>query len=89
MAGFSAVEKSVQKGKVLLVLIDAGTADHTKQKILAVCKKHSISYIKTVPMGELGRRIGKQTAMIVGITNKMFANRIEEIYNEHVQSAEV
>lgn len=89
MAGFTAVEKRVQNGKVLLVLIDIGTADHTKQKILAVCKKHSISYIETTPVGELGRRIGKQTAMVVGITNKMFANRIKEIYNEHVQSAEV
>lgn len=89
VSGYSSVEKSVHKGQVLLVLMDEGTAEHTKEKIMAVCKKHSILYIKTTPMGELGRRIGKETAMIVGITNKMFANRIEEIYNEHVQSAEV
>lgn len=88
-AGFTSVEKGIQKGKVLLVLMDESTADHTQKKVITMCDKHNVLYIQAGPEGELGKRIGKPNAMIVGLTNKMFANRIEEIYNEHVQSAEV
>ncbi len=86
--GTFAVEKGAKKGKILLVLLDEGLSEKTKKNVCSMCGLYDIPFIVTAPRDKLGNSCGKQNKLI-GVTQKVFADRMTEIFKNSENCSEV
>ncbi len=89
ISGFSVVEKTLQKGKLRLVILDAGISENTMGKMMQACGKRGIPCIVVDPIGEMGHRTGRPGAKVFGVTQNVFAARLKQIITESAKSTEV
>ena len=77
-SGDFAVEKLVRAGKALLVLIDEGASDNTRDKYLHLCQSAQIGLTE---VSELGVCIGKPGRMLAAVTDQNFKDMILRAVN--------
>lgn len=72
--------KSIKSNKISLVLIAANASENTKKKITDKCHYYHIQYyIVDEESDILGKAIGKENRVAVGIADRGFAKKIKEI----------
>ncbi|MDG5788991.1 YlxQ family RNA-binding protein [Evansella sp. AB-P1] len=79
VTGEELVIKAIQKQKVHLVIVSEDASINTKKKVSDKCTFYNIPYIIKGDRGTLGRAIGKDERVIIGIEDKGFSNKISSI----------
>ena len=72
-SGEFAAERAVKTGKAKLVLLEATASENTKGRFSSLCAGRSIP-LKLVP--EVGRAIGRESHVVMAVTDTQFANMI-------------
>ena len=81
ISGEKACLQSIRAGGVYAVLLDAGAAGNAVKSITDACTYHNVVLL-SAPEFELGDAIGKPGRMVVGITDRGFAERIIQLSRE-------
>jgi len=82
-AGAFACEEAIKNGSAQLVLLDEGIAEKSLQNMRSMCSHYKIRCLSTGPCGELGAKTGKPANKVFAVTDKNFAKKLIEIYNEY------
>jgi ribosomal protein L7Ae-like RNA K-turn-binding protein len=80
---YTGVEKGTLQRKIKLILADESLSENTTKKLLQLSKNSGIPFYAIGPAERLGRQIGKENTKIIGITDKQFAEKMEEQMNAH------
>ena len=79
LAGTAACEKGVKKNEVRLLLMQSQLSEGTKGKFLRLCEERGIKVCVLEEPGSIGRAIGRQEIMLVGVTDQRLANAARNI----------
>lgn len=79
VCGSFAVEQSLRKRKVLLVVADEALSARAQEELERLCKVHRIPFLLVGPPQRLGAAIGKQSK-VVGVMEQAFSKRLQEIF---------
>lgn len=74
LAGTAACEKGVKANQVRLLLMQRELSEGTKGKFLSLCEERGIKVWVVDEPGSIGRAIGRQEIMLVGVTDQRLAN---------------
>ena len=80
VSGEFAAGKALASGKVVLLLVDSGASEATKDRFRIDCEHHGTAYLEAEAIGEA---IGKPSRMIIGITDEGFKNMILKAAEPH------
>lgn len=80
--GAMACESGVKSGKVLLILLDEGMSEKSQKGVYDMCAYYKVPAYKTSPCGELGRSVGKNANLIVGVCDQNMAKKLIGIIEE-------
>ncbi|WP_461364631.1 L7Ae/L30e/S12e/Gadd45 family ribosomal protein [Candidatus Darwinibacter acetoxidans] len=85
VSGEYAVEGAVRRGKVVLLIIAVDASENTRRKFSSLARNHNVKAIVAGEKDVLGQAMGKPSRAIVGLTDRSFANVIQESLRESVQ----
>lgn len=77
ITGEELVVKGIQKGTVHFVLLSEDAANNTKKKLMNKCTHYDIPYVIKGDRHSLGRAIGKEARVVLGITDEGFAKKLQ------------
>jgi len=72
--GEEAVLTAMRKGKVQLVFIAADASENTKKRLMDKCAFYQIPYHVTADRASLGAALGKESRVVIGVTDRGFAD---------------
>ncbi len=72
------VLNAIRSGSAKLVIIAENASDNTRKKFVDKCTYYKIPYVFMESSEEMSHAIGKQNRMVLAITNKGFAEKIQE-----------
>ena len=75
--------REVQAGKARLVLITSDASENTMKKITDKCKFFNVEKHVFGNREDLGHAIGKESRVVLAITDAGFARKISELLNEY------
>ena len=84
VSGFEAIEESVKKKKVNLIIVAKDTSEKTKKEMRFICDKYGITLIVFGKIKDNSHSIGKQNRAIIGICDQGLAKRFLELINEEI-----
>ncbi|MFV9509815.1 YlxQ family RNA-binding protein [Tepidibacillus sp. LV47] len=79
ISGEELVVNAIKDQKVFFVLLSTDASENTKKKIANKCEYYQIPYRIQFSRQELGQAIGKPSRVVIGITDKGFSNRLQEL----------
>lgn len=77
VAGESMVEKAIRAETVHLVIIAGDASDNTKKKFKNMCVYRNVEYIEFSDKYALGKALGKEIRVSLGILDENFAKNIK------------
>jgi len=87
--GSEAVRSGVRSGKVKLILADEGLSPRSMKDVKDMSNYYRTPLLVCGPEGRLGKAVGKGSHMVVGITDRGFADRLLTLSKDSVQGVEV
>lgn len=84
VTGDEACMTRIRSGKALLTLVAKDVGSNTKKKYYDKCQSYNVPIIEIASKSELGRALGKPERAVVVIVNKGFADRISQLFREHI-----
>lgn len=57
----------MEKGRIRLVIMAGDTAANTRKKMERICRRHDVPFYYLSNREELGRAIGKQAQVVLGL----------------------
>ena len=75
--------REVQAGKAQLVVITSDASDNTMKKITDKCNFFNVEKHVFGSREDLGHAIGKDSRVVLAITDAGFAKKISELLNEY------
>lgn len=88
ISGAQAVEDSVNKGKVFLVIVSCDSSDSTFSKITGITTLGKVRTIQFSTKYNIGHHIGKPDRAVAAIADKGFAERLEVLLSEYLNGPE-
>lgn len=79
ISGEEIVIAGVRQGKVKLVLLSTDASANTKKKITDKAKSYQVSVCTPAARDVLGRAIGKDQRVVVGVTDAGFAQKLKSL----------
>jgi len=79
VSGNENVINAIQKHKVYLVIIAVDASENTKKKAVDKCIFYNVPYKICFNSEQIGHSIGKESRMLVAITDNGFSNRLKDI----------
>lgn len=77
--GTASCEKSLKKGAVQLLLLQKGLSESSVDHFLKLCKEADVKILMVDEDERLGDAAGRSGIMVLGITDKRFAEQINSI----------
>lgn len=81
LTGAAACEAGLKRGKVRLLLLAEGISPQSRKKFIYMCGKNNVDVLTVSGYDRLGHSIGRRGIMVVGITDKAFADTIKEYFD--------
>jgi len=81
LAGTAACEKGLKHRKIRLLLLQEGLSPSSRKGFLALCENFGVEAITIGSGDRLGDAIGRPEIMVLGITDRGFANAIRNNYD--------
>lgn len=88
ISGAQAVEDSVNKGKVFLVIVSCDSSDSTFSKVTGITELCKVKTIRFSTKYNIGHNIGKPDRAVVAIADKGFADRLKVLLSEYLNKPE-
>ncbi|MDO5387928.1 MAG: ribosomal L7Ae/L30e/S12e/Gadd45 family protein [Clostridia bacterium] len=82
VTGEDTVEINIKNGNGLLVIIAGDASENTKNKFVNKCKYYNVPYFICCTKEELSSCIGKYNRSVYAVTDKNFAEKLNEIIAE-------
>lgn len=79
ISGEISVEKSVQSGEALIVIVPEDASENTKEKFENKAKHYNINFYIFSDKQTLSHAIGKDNRSVFAITSENFSRRIVEL----------
>jgi ribosomal protein L7Ae-like RNA K-turn-binding protein len=79
IAGDETCERAVKLGKVFLVIVSADASDNTKKRFTDKCNYRNVPFRYFGEKEMLGRHTGKSVRSVIALTDKGFAERLQEM----------
>lgn len=83
MAGEGLTEMSVKRRKACLVIITEDASVNTRKKVETALYNSDIPLLEFGQKDKLGQRLGKPFFSVISVTNRGFADRIEELIKQN------
>ncbi|QOY34515.1 YlxQ family RNA-binding protein [Anaerobacillus isosaccharinicus] len=77
--GEELVIKSIRKKEVYLVIVADDASESTKKKLQDKCNFYNVTLKFAADRGQLGAAIGKHERVVIGVTDKGFAQKLLSI----------
>lgn len=77
VTGEELVVKGIQQGTIYFVLLSEDASQNTKKKLIDKCTHYQIPYAIKGDRYTLGRAIGKEKRVVLGIADKGFAKLLQ------------
>lgn len=81
LVGTAACEAGLKRGKLRLLLLQEGLSPSSREKFVHMCSKNNIDVLTVNGYDRLGLAIGREGIMVLGITDKAFADTIKEYFD--------
>lgn len=78
VSGEEIVLNAVRSGKCKLVLLATDSSPNTKKKFRDKCLTYDVMLFELGDRNTIGKAIGKDTRVVIGINDQGFANKIQE-----------
>ncbi|MBR0277548.1 MAG: ribosomal L7Ae/L30e/S12e/Gadd45 family protein [Clostridia bacterium] len=88
LCGSEPVVSGIRNRKIRIVIISKNASERTKKTIEDKCKSYGIKYIFVNKSEDLCRAVGKDNCVAAAVTDKNFANELEQIYKNMTEVAE-
>ncbi|WP_339063242.1 YlxQ family RNA-binding protein [Tepidibacillus marianensis] len=79
ITGEELVVKAIQDQRVHFVLLSTDASENMKKKITNKCEYYEIPYRILYSRDQLGLAIGKDSRVVIGITDFGFSKRLQEL----------
>lgn len=76
ITGEELVIKEVRRKRIYVILLSSDASENTKKKILDKCAYYNVPARIVSDRRTLGRAVGKDERVVIGITDKGFAQKI-------------
>lgn len=83
VTGDEAVLKAVRSAEAKLVILAADASDNTQKKFRDKCGTYDIPLVITMDRETLGASIGKESRVVLAVTEQGFADMIARRLEEH------
>lgn len=83
ISGSQAVEDSVRKGNVFLVIVSEDSSDKTSSKVRELTKGNHVETRRFSTKNNVGHYIGKPERAVVAIIDKGFSERLKVMLSEY------
>lgn len=77
-AGSLVVEMAAKKRKAKVVIYDEKLSENSLKRLKNLCERNSILLLEAEE-GQLGKTIGKENAMVAGVLERLFSDRIRKL----------
>lgn len=77
-SGGGACDQLIKRGEALLVLVDGGASVQTQKAVHDACAYYDVP-MRRLPEGLLGEAIGRPGRMVAAITDRTFAERLNQL----------
>ncbi len=77
--GSAACEKGIRHNKIRLLLLQEGLSSSSKRNFEEMCSRFGICTLTVNEQTRLGDAVGKPGIMVLGITDKRFADAIRNL----------
>lgn len=78
VSGEERVILAIRKQQLRLVILSTDSSANTMKKVIDKCTYYQMPYLLAPSRDELGRAIGKEQRVVVGVTDAGFATKIIE-----------
>lgn len=82
ITGEELVLKEIKRKNVRLLLLSADASEQTKKKILDKCAHYDIPVRIVADRGTLGKAIGKDERVVIGIVDDGFATKLTALIDQ-------
>ncbi|PSL51230.1 ribosomal protein L7Ae-like RNA K-turn-binding protein [Salsuginibacillus halophilus] len=82
ISGEEVVLRAMQQHRVHLVLLAEDASPNTKKKMGDKCSTYNVPLCESAPRTELGRAIGKEQRVTLGITDAGFAAKLKQLHEQ-------
>ncbi|SDB90271.1 YlxQ family RNA-binding protein [Shouchella lonarensis] len=82
VTGEELVLKDIRKNTVEIVLLSSDVSQGTKKKVMDKCTFYHIPVYETYPREVIGRAIGKEERVVIGVKSKGFAKKLVALLSE-------
>ena len=79
--GEGKTEDRVNHGKSKLVIVSLDASKNTVKKFENICRKNGVCVIRAGEREILGKYTGRETAVVLTVSDEGFANRMKELAN--------
>ncbi|MFT4400901.1 YlxQ family RNA-binding protein [Bacillus sp. SW14] len=76
VSGEDLVIKEIRNARAKLVLLTEDASSNTTKKVTDKCSYYKVPYKKVENRAVLGRSIGKESRVVVAVTDQGFANKL-------------
>lgn len=76
VSGEDLVIKEIRNARAKLVLLTEDASSNTAKKVTDKCNYYNVPYKKVADRAILGRSIGKESRVVVAVTDQGFANKL-------------
>ncbi len=83
VSGSQAVEDSVRKGNVFLVIVSEDSSDKTSSKVRELTEINHLETLRFSTKNNIGHHIGKPERAVVAIIDKGFSERLKVMLSEY------
>jgi len=77
--GVEQVRNAAFRGKLVYAVVAADASPHSLKKVVPLLRARRIGYAEGPSAAELGRAVGKDSAVVVGIVDAHLANGVRRI----------
>lgn len=81
-SGAFVTEKLIKNGKAKLVIVSTDASDNTKKDFTDMCAWYQVPICLFSDRETLGNHIGKESRVVIAITDSGFADRISNLVKE-------
>lgn len=82
MSGSDVCEKGIKSNKIDLLIISEDASEGTKKNFIDACKYRNIDFRIFGERAELGKAIGRDEIVIIGICDTGFSDAISKLIDE-------
>lgn len=79
VVGVERVREAARRGKLVLALVATDASKHSLSKVVPLLAARRVRVVRTVKSSELGRAVGREHTVAVGIVDRQLAQGIREL----------